>query len=302
MLPLTIARNSKGSTSRVEAANQRHRVRCIPDLRGPGRGARRSVTTIRLPVDRGHCDRLVFPVRDSGGRAMAEGRGAAVGPLHRAARAGDVHDHSGDRQISVYVDQRVRVTEVSAESALTRDTVPVNVDAIVFWMVWNAEKSILEVVGFQRGHHDERADGAAGIDWPARSGADDHRARDAGPGAAAYSGREDQSVGHHRAIGGDPRCAHPAGARRRHVAAGAGRAGTAGAHHPGHGGDGDRSQIRRGSDGVHQQSGGAASARDEHAVRGHQGEGRDGDCAFERGGNHGLGRAAGTASLSRQKQ
>jgi len=49
---------------------------------------------------------------------------------------------------SVYVDQRVRVVEVSAESALTRDTVPVNVDAIVFWMVWNAEKSILEVMNF----------------------------------------------------------------------------------------------------------------------------------------------------------
>src|ERR1700733_972270 len=51
-------------------------------------------------------------------------------------------------EISLYVDQRVRVVEVSAESALTRDTVPVNVDAIVFWMVWNAEKSILEVVNF----------------------------------------------------------------------------------------------------------------------------------------------------------
>jgi regulator of protease activity HflC (stomatin/prohibitin superfamily) len=37
------------------------------------------------------------------------------------------------------------VSSVSAESTLTRDTVPVNVDAIVFWMVWNAEKSILEV-------------------------------------------------------------------------------------------------------------------------------------------------------------
>ena len=50
--------------------------------------------------------------------------------------------------LSPYVDQRVRVTSVSAESTLTRDTVPVNVDAIVFWMVWNAEKSILEVENF----------------------------------------------------------------------------------------------------------------------------------------------------------
>src|SRR6202012_4818533 len=41
-----------------------------------------------------------------------------------------------------------RVSSVSAESTLTRDTVPVNVDAILFWLVWNAEKSILEVENF----------------------------------------------------------------------------------------------------------------------------------------------------------
>jgi regulator of protease activity HflC (stomatin/prohibitin superfamily) len=50
--------------------------------------------------------------------------------------------------LSPYVDQRVRVTSVTAESTLTRDTVPVNVDAIVFWLVWNAEKAILEVESF----------------------------------------------------------------------------------------------------------------------------------------------------------
>lgn len=50
--------------------------------------------------------------------------------------------------LSRFVDQRVRVASVTAESTLTRDTVPVNVDAIVFWMVWNAEKSILEVEDF----------------------------------------------------------------------------------------------------------------------------------------------------------
>ena len=52
--------------------------------------------------------------------------------------------------LSRYVDQRVRVASVSAESTLTRDTVPVNVDAIVFWMIWNAEKSILEVQDFDQ--------------------------------------------------------------------------------------------------------------------------------------------------------
>jgi len=51
---------------------------------------------------------------------------------------------------SVYrmVDQRVRVTDVSAEAALTRDTVPVNVDAILYWVVWDAEKAVLEVENF----------------------------------------------------------------------------------------------------------------------------------------------------------
>jgi len=50
--------------------------------------------------------------------------------------------------LSPFFDQRVRVSSVTAESTLTRDTVPVNVDAIVFWLVWNAEKAILEVENF----------------------------------------------------------------------------------------------------------------------------------------------------------
>jgi regulator of protease activity HflC (stomatin/prohibitin superfamily) len=50
--------------------------------------------------------------------------------------------------ISPFVDQRVRVASVTAESTLTRDTVPVDVDAIVFWLVWNAEKAILEVENY----------------------------------------------------------------------------------------------------------------------------------------------------------
>lgn len=44
-----------------------------------------------------------------------------------------------------FVDQRIRVTDFSAETTLTADTVPVHVDAIAFWMVWDAEKAVLEV-------------------------------------------------------------------------------------------------------------------------------------------------------------
>jgi hypothetical protein len=52
--------------------------------------------------------------------------------------------------VSRFVDQRIRVESVTAESTLTRDTVPVNVNAIVFWLVWNAEKSILEVQNYEQ--------------------------------------------------------------------------------------------------------------------------------------------------------
>jgi len=48
-------------------------------------------------------------------------------------------------QVSSYIDQRVRVTEFRAEQTLTKDTVPVNVDAIVYWTVWDVEKAALEV-------------------------------------------------------------------------------------------------------------------------------------------------------------
>ena len=50
--------------------------------------------------------------------------------------------------LTPFVDQRVRVASVSAESTLTRDTVPVNVDAAIFWVVWSAEKALLEVQNF----------------------------------------------------------------------------------------------------------------------------------------------------------
>jgi regulator of protease activity HflC (stomatin/prohibitin superfamily) len=46
------------------------------------------------------------------------------------------------------VDQRIRVSSVTAESTLTRDTVPVDVDAAIFWLVWSAERALLEVQSF----------------------------------------------------------------------------------------------------------------------------------------------------------
>ncbi|RKX78332.1 MAG: hypothetical protein DRP60_05555, partial [Spirochaetes bacterium] len=42
------------------------------------------------------------------------------------------------------------VTDFSAEKSLTVDTVPVHVDALAFWMIWDAEKAVLEVQDFEQ--------------------------------------------------------------------------------------------------------------------------------------------------------
>jgi regulator of protease activity HflC (stomatin/prohibitin superfamily) len=52
-------------------------------------------------------------------------------------------------KVSGYMDQRVRVTDFRAETTLTKDTVPVNVDAVVYWMVWDVEKAALEVRNYE---------------------------------------------------------------------------------------------------------------------------------------------------------
>jgi len=48
-----------------------------------------------------------------------------------------------------WIDHRVMVTPFSAEKTLTKDTVPVDVDAVLFWMVWDAEKAALEVEDYK---------------------------------------------------------------------------------------------------------------------------------------------------------
>jgi regulator of protease activity HflC (stomatin/prohibitin superfamily) len=48
-------------------------------------------------------------------------------------------------KVARFVDTRIRATDFTAEKTLTRDTVPVDVDAHAFWMIWDAEKSVVEV-------------------------------------------------------------------------------------------------------------------------------------------------------------
>lgn len=52
-------------------------------------------------------------------------------------------------RVDKFIDQRVRVTEFKAEQTLTKDTVPVNVDAVVYWTVWDVEKAALEVQEYE---------------------------------------------------------------------------------------------------------------------------------------------------------
>ena len=51
----------------------------------------------------------------------------------------------GIETITAAVDMRIRSTPFSAEKTLTKDTVPVNVDAVLFWVVTDAQRAILEV-------------------------------------------------------------------------------------------------------------------------------------------------------------
>jgi regulator of protease activity HflC (stomatin/prohibitin superfamily) len=53
-------------------------------------------------------------------------------------------------RVDNFIDQRIRVTDFKAEETLTKDTVPVNVDAVVYWTVWDVEKAALEVQQYIR--------------------------------------------------------------------------------------------------------------------------------------------------------
>lgn len=51
-------------------------------------------------------------------------------------------------RIAAFVDTRIRVTDFSAEKTLTNDTVPVHVDALAFWMIWEPRQAVLEVENY----------------------------------------------------------------------------------------------------------------------------------------------------------
>lgn len=52
--------------------------------------------------------------------------------------------------VTAVIDQRIQTTAFTAEAALTRDTVPVNVDAIIFWHVHDAQKAALNITDYRQ--------------------------------------------------------------------------------------------------------------------------------------------------------
>jgi regulator of protease activity HflC (stomatin/prohibitin superfamily) len=51
--------------------------------------------------------------------------------------------------IAAWIDQRVQTSTFTAEESLTQDTVPVDVDAVLFWVAWDAKKAALEVASYR---------------------------------------------------------------------------------------------------------------------------------------------------------
>jgi len=73
-----------------------------------------------------------------------------LGKFERVLSPGIVWVVPGIDIISSMVDMRIRTTSFSAEKTLTRDTVPVDVDAVLFWVVTDAQRAILEVEMYER--------------------------------------------------------------------------------------------------------------------------------------------------------
>jgi regulator of protease activity HflC (stomatin/prohibitin superfamily) len=72
-----------------------------------------------------------------------------LGKFHRLAGPGLFWLIPFVDTLANWIDHRVMVTPFSAEKTLTKDTVPVDVDAVLFWVVWDAEKAALEVADYK---------------------------------------------------------------------------------------------------------------------------------------------------------
>ena len=194
-------------------------------------------------------------------------------------------------RVSTWIDQRTITTSFAAEQTLTADTVPVNVDAVLFWMVHDAQKAALEVQDYSQA-----------VSWAAQTALRDiigrttltdllrgreriedelqalidQRSNPWGVTASSVEMRDVVIPGALQdAMSREPR--RPARSRP---------------DHPRRSRNGDRPIIPGSGQGVSRQSDGAPSSGDEHALRGAQGERRADARAEQRGRVDGDGRPA----------
>ena len=53
-------------------------------------------------------------------------------------------------EVASWLDQRIQTTEINAEKALSKDTVPVNIDAIIFWQIHDPQRAALEITNYRQ--------------------------------------------------------------------------------------------------------------------------------------------------------
>jgi len=82
-----------------------------------------------------------------------------LGKIHKLAGPGPFWIVPIIDSTPTWIDHRVMVSPFAAQKTLTKDTVPVDVDAVLFWVVWDAEKAALEVEDYR-----------AAVDWAAQTG------------------------------------------------------------------------------------------------------------------------------------
>ncbi|KQZ32110.1 membrane protease subunit, stomatin/prohibitin [Caulobacter sp. Root1472] len=73
-----------------------------------------------------------------------------LGRFHRVAGPGLFLTIPVVDEVAYWIDQRIQTTEFNAQQALSKDTVPVNIDAVIFWQVHDTERAALEIQDYKR--------------------------------------------------------------------------------------------------------------------------------------------------------
>lgn len=175
-------------------------------------------------------------------------------------------------RVTTWIDQRTITTSFAAEQTLTSDTVPVNVDAVLFWMVHDAQKAALEVQEYEQA-----------VSWAAQTGLRDIIGRTALTDLLRGRERIESELQQLIDTRSNPWGVTVQSVEMRDVVIpsalqdamsreAAGRTRKAGAHHPWPGGDGNRAFVPGSGQVVSRQPDGAPFAGHEHALRRSQGK------------------------------